>query len=1419
MKRITPLGAAATLLMFTAVLSAAEPAYRQQITTPHWQWIDQHAGGTVRALFLVNNLATREPDELAQRFDLAATVVPVTGDPYRNKWDDDALLTGLADRPDVIVLAATKPWQHLSEDAKKALREAVADGIPLAVFGGPTGLPPWDELIGDDAVDLTTSVGKTLAADAIAFRRPFRATMRTAGKGRILLAAGFDQHWTFFSAFQPSIAPDFDSTLHRELTYALCSRLIRIAAGKQPAQVVREVQVASSASAGKNAAVQIVLANPVTEEVQLHWALHSEFGDRIDQGHVAIAANKDQGRIAITPQHGKVNVLRWRLEASQQTIDFGAVAFDVIAPATLSNVQLPDLIEAESELPVQWQTTGDVQPGDRVMAQVYDPDGRLVSTGSSSASTGAIRLGAWVTRYASHQCRLLFMRNGTTLDEVRLPVQVRLDRASDLKRFHVIVWGTELGHSVERCRYPQLRRLGVTAMAPIGGSHRLAAARWMSRSGLRLVPTNVFVPPNRYTNKKTYSQAKDEKKLGDFAAEIARYSVLGYSLADEPNTKNWSDWVGLGAKIIHEHDPGALVGLCGVKLSMDKDVPGFFEACDFAELYSPFYLYNPNLWDGIERDLYRSFLREDGIYTCWTHYAPWADHEPYSRTVPWLWLFEGLNGVSYFSSAANFGILESDLRPSHESRWWSEEVLRLHEGIGEQIIALQRDEGFVRIICEPGSTGYHHWALALNQANVAYRFTRLEDLADDHNAKLVICTSHSDLSASRLAPLRAVAERGGIVVVVAPVSPDAGRLLGWRSSSEQDIARYKGVPATAKWEVGSDRTLGVTSGVHGLKPTDASVVARFHQLGEAVDDARKDAPAFIQKLFDTPAALSTKYGAGTILTLTFHPDLKSAKTLLGRLMGQAGINPPRERISVTGHSSDTVYLYPFDGERMRLVGVIQDYARVPATLENPAKNTRGYFHHGPKRWASSDAKLTLAQVKHVYDVRAGKYLGKQSDIAFPLQPGRPEMFALMPYKVTDLAIEAPKQAKPGQTLDVNITVNVDDGLPDRHVVHLTLTGPNGDTYKDNIHTEDGRASHRYTVAFNAIPGTWTLTARDAVSGVTATRHLVVAAEPVNVGPLLSHETPIVARQPLEWDEGQWTAIVDKTEDKEPAVNVSISPIVRKRQWHIGGHKGQWALMGSFTMRNPLVQYGVKYLAVNDWKANKWSDPRQVAAPYLPGLGFTKPRPHMWYYNSYMTVRFDGINATRYAITRMEQVEQPDGRKRVEVMWDTPYGEIELAFVMLPNHRGMFQELIARPTKPIRKLEVGFNSYPTGFGKGSKLLKIVDPEHKAWVLIGDATRDRAFGQGWGPGALLVLPEQWEEVNYNPRGPALTALVDADAEPLTVDQATPHDQKVEPIGEIRLHWVLWMFPEMSNAKAFDYMENDSRPTQDLLRSIFK
>ena len=131
------------LTLACALVRAEQHAYEEQVITPHWRWAKPHAVGRVRAVFFTNNLAAREPDELAQRFDIEAFVVPVTGNPYVNRSDESFMAEALRAGADVVVVASRNTWQELGPKAQAQLWRKAQDGVPIIFYSRlPAGFPP-----------------------------------------------------------------------------------------------------------------------------------------------------------------------------------------------------------------------------------------------------------------------------------------------------------------------------------------------------------------------------------------------------------------------------------------------------------------------------------------------------------------------------------------------------------------------------------------------------------------------------------------------------------------------------------------------------------------------------------------------------------------------------------------------------------------------------------------------------------------------------------------------------------------------------------------------------------------------------------------------------------------------------------------------------------------------------------------------------------------------------------------------------------------------------------------------------------------------------------------------------------------------------------------------------------------------------
>ncbi len=1190
------------------VAAGSDEAYRENVVTPHWEWEGVHTGGTVRALFLVNAHALRQVDELAQRFDLSCEALPVGGRTIASMECDGAGWAALStQRWDLVALASSTAWTALGITNQEALIESMKAGQRVVVYDPQQGEIDNLKALMQEAplTDRASDVFRALPSDWLRFRVPFKFTEYAVGKGRLFFLDRIDTHWTFFNAFMGQgvggqHAPAwYEEPVTPELFYAAVGRWIRLAAGRASGPVVSLHMTTLAASVPLNEPVtcRFTTTAGASSGDKLEWFLYSSFGDELARESVAMT--QDSVETTVTPSQTGRLLLRWRWRRGDVTLDWGADSLLVSNPLAFASLDIPGVVTAERPVELGWTLVTKAPEGAKVNAHVFDSDGRLVSWAEGAAGAGRLRLPGWISRGLAYELRLFLREGNTVYDERRLALYGPHDRAADRLPYHVILWGTERGEYTDLFRFERLRQLGITALATIGVNsnlNRIAVSR-----GLRVVPTNILVPPNRY--KKRFDKAEEDRRLGDFAAGVAPLSPLAYSLADEPSGVDPVAFRAFGAEVIRRHDPQARVGYCGVWEGFNRNVPAFFEACDFAEPYSPFHLYTPNLWMGCERDLYRSFKRPDAIVTCWTHYAPWLDSEPYSRTPPWLWLFEGLSGVSYFDSAGEFAVLPGDLRTTHETRWWSEEMREIRNGIGEQLLAATRDAGAVRVLFHPNAAGAASWARAFNETRVPFRFVSHADLERglEPGVRLLVCPNVPLLSDRELAHIQEFVKAGGTLVATAPfgryrpggppkpepqlkVKPDSpkdinalldaidqpvpveetkepdpmdpwireigtppnpvpepaepdrlavlcgvryGAVTGAVPMASLGVTRRApeaaGVPVALSWTAPADgfgSLTGATLGVSGFEPAGSGkIVAAMRETAEATNSSTAE----IAEVRATPGVIENAYGKGHSWFFAMQPDVPTLRDWIPALTAAAAVPNPGVDVRLVEGSNDTVYAYRFADGPIQLMGVVQDYWKVgPAWTVEGGLETVAYFKHGPSIWAESPAVLTVGEARHLYDVRRGRYLGSTNRVEFALQPGRPELFALLPYEVTDLVLTAPKEGRPGEALELRVQVKSVGLKPGDHVVHVELADPSGrvvEADRYNLRTAAGDGRIRLPLAWNAAPGAWTVTARDSISGRSA--QAVVNVKPA--APLFRpwrKEALRVERLPLAWPDGK-----------------------------------------------------------------------------------------------------------------------------------------------------------------------------------------------------------------------------------------------------------------------------------------------------------
>jgi hypothetical protein len=140
------------------------------------------------------------------------------------------------------------------------------------------------------------------------------------------------------------------------------------------------------------------------------------------------------------------------------------------------------------------------------------------------------------------------------------------------------------------------------------------------------------------------------------------------------------------------------------------------------------------------------------------------------------------------------------------------------------------------------------------------------------------------------------------------------------------------------------------------------------------------------------------------------------------------------------------------------------------------------------------AAFTWPEQRHVYNVRNGEYLGFSDNATVDLPSFQARLLALLPYRVSGLAVSAPSCVQAGDRVTIEVRVRATGDAPGPHVFRLNVESPTGHRvplYAQTRTGSDGRAVFTIPFAYNDRQGRWTLTVRDVLSGTVAQHTITV----------------------------------------------------------------------------------------------------------------------------------------------------------------------------------------------------------------------------------------------------------------------------------------------------------------------------------------
>lgn len=531
-----------------------------------------------------------------------------------------------------------------------------------------------------------------------------------------------------------------------------------------------------------------------------------------------------------------------------------------------------------------------------------------------------------------------------------------------------------------------------------------------------------------------------------------------------------SVWAGIHAfsrDVIQEVIPDARVGYEGSDVSI-----GTWHAADFWKLSRAMNLNNI---------YYRNFVSQ-----AWADFAlpgtllgaGWFGgyasnrNDVYMRYFPWRAVFKGGNSLWVWAGYGHAGAVmsfDTSLYPFFQTA--CDEVAELKRGPAKLLITAERCHDGVALLYSAASIHVaetipgaprpedvlNSWVRLLNDMGIASRIVSYAQLGagEVHNDefRVLILPCAWGMSAAECTAVTAFADHGGAVLadLMPGLTDDHGRpyavpplasLFGAvrQGNFVRKTARLGGVEGTG--DAALDGT-GLRSGKAMLLNLSLDGYARLPKSGDC----------------DFPG-----WDEGAVY-----------RDLLGNILAEAGVAP-----SVTlSPSLPRVEISRFRRDECEYVAILQALPR--EALQYTLKTV-------PLPVAET-VTVRLPYEGCVYDVRAGKYLGRRDVIRTELIPGLARLYAILPGKVTGVRLQAPRQIVAGQAVRIGVSVEC-RGRPCDRVVHLEVKDPDGNIrphYSRTLLAEAGEIETAIPFAFNDPAGKWRVSVRDVATGECETR--------------------------------------------------------------------------------------------------------------------------------------------------------------------------------------------------------------------------------------------------------------------------------------------------------------------------------------------
>ena len=389
------------------------------------------------------------------------------------------------------------------------------------------------------------------------------------------------------------------------------------------------------------------------------------------------------------------------------------------------------------------------------------------------------------------------------------------------------------------------------------------------------------------------------------------------------------------------------------------------------------------------------------------------------------------------------------------------------------------------------------WVRLPEDSSLGYYFVSQEQLAsgemDKNKAKVLILPQSVAMSKAECDAVKRFVEAGGTAIADARLALMDEHC---RMMDKGQLDEFFGITrADQKYQPGPAGLKLVGKSQDPLLPYAQYPKA---QTAEPGIKAAEGGQAWIEDSKGTPAVIVRKQGKGrtVYLNLAVHdyhlwrmkpPEGEPLRQLVNTLFQQAGVKAPFTVGPADKFASVITELHEFKSGDLQVLGLHRNYQIRTNELGPPEYQKQEALEQ------PLEVTVNFGKACHVYDQRAGKYLGNQAEMKLPLDRYQPTILSLLPGELKAVKVDAPPKAARGSLVEAKF--QLDGAHGDAHALRVKLLGPDGAERRmltrNILSDKAGRAVTAIPIAASDPPGEWKLVVTDVPTGVTAQHALTV----------------------------------------------------------------------------------------------------------------------------------------------------------------------------------------------------------------------------------------------------------------------------------------------------------------------------------------